>query len=373
MNIAVRHTLLYVLAVCTFYTAGSALADSWGTLMSGACRAEKAHKLDESQKLYEAALKQAEAFGEGDPRLLLSIKGLADLYIERGVRDKSEKLYLRYLKMVEHLDYVTHPMDQLKTILMLGLISREEGRMSDSIRYCRKALPLAKEYLGENSEQVANINAQIGICCYFAKRYGEGIAAVKETLRIHQINQPNSLQVANDLAQLAGLYGDTHNFAQADALGRQAMTIRLKLCKPGDVLIVRSIEGLAINKGNQHKNDEAIEIFNSGYHMAERAFGKDPCSMSIYMIELASAYRGKGDYSKAIPLYEKALAIQKKVLSRKDSTIARSVSELADCYLKSGNPTSARRVCEDYLKFVSNAKVSDEALSKVKKILDKCP
>jgi hypothetical protein len=80
----------------------------------------------------------------------------------------------------------------------------------------------------------------------------------------------------------------------------------------------------------------------------------------------------KGDYNKAIPLLEKGLAIQKKVLSREDSTIARSTSRLADCYLKSGNSIGARHLCEDYLSFIANAKVSDEALSGVKEVLNKC-
>ncbi|PWT94904.1 MAG: hypothetical protein C5B53_12180 [Candidatus Melainabacteria bacterium] len=371
MNDSVRHSLLPILVACIFYTASSALADSWETTICAADTAEKVNNLETAEKLYAAALKQAESFGEGDPRLFMSIRGMADLYTRRGNLDKAQSLYLRYLTLADHYAPQNRS-DRLDIIIHIASISRSKGRMLEAIAYYRKALALAKQELGENSEQVAMLNAFIGYCCYFSRQYNEGIAAVKETLRIHQMRQPDSLQLANDLAQLAGLYGDVHDYAQAEALGKQAMAIRKRLLKPGDVLIVRSIEGLAINKANQHKNDEAIALFNEGFHMAERAFGKDSSDMSVYMMQLAGAYQDKGDYNKAIPLYEKSLTIQKKVLKPGGDNSVRAASGLADCYQKSGNPGKARQVCQDYLKWVANAKVSDEALSKIKNILDKC-
>jgi len=373
VNDLVRYRLLPFLVVFAVCTASSAIADSWEATICAADNAQKAHQLEEAQKLYEEALKQAESFGEGDPRLFLSIKGLADLHRDRKDQDKAQQLYLRYLRMADHLDVALQKgLDRLSIMLDIATISRDKGRMTEAIGYYKKALPLAKQQLGEHSEQVATIYALIGYCCYFAKQRDEGIEAVKQALKIHLRKQPNSLEVARDLAQLAGLYGDKHDFARADALGRQALAIRLKLCKPGDILIVRSIEGLAINKGNEHRNDEAIALFNQGYHMAERAFGRDSLSMGTYMLELACAYQDKGDYGKAIPLFEKTLAIEKKLLSRADASIARPVAGLATCYLKSGNPAAARRVCQDYLKFVAGEKVSEEALFKIKNILDKC-
>jgi tetratricopeptide (TPR) repeat protein len=361
-------------AALSVYTAGSAIAGSWESTICAADAAEKLHRLGEAEKLYILALKQAESFGEGDPKLFLSIKGLADLYCELKEKDKAKQLYLRYLRMADRLNYAAESSeDRLDILMNLAAIANEKGRMTEAIYFYRKALPLAKHLLGENSEKVATINSLLGACCYVTKRYDEGIEAVTQTLNIHQRIQPNSLQVADDLAQLAGLYGNKHDFAQADTLGRQALAIRSKLCKPGDILIVRSIQGLAINKSNQHNNDEAIKLFNQGFHMAEQAFGKDSLSMSVYMIQLASAYQDRGDYRKAIPLYEKALAIQKKVLKPGGDNRVRVTTSLAECYLKTGNSAAAQHVCQDYLKFVANAKVSDEALSKVKKILDKCP
>src|SRR5262249_25082581 len=148
----------------------------------------------------------AESFGEGDPRLFMSIRGLADLYEKRGNLDKAQSLYLRYLTMADHYAPQNRS-DRLDIVFHVASISRLKGRMREALVYYRNALALAKQELGENSELVATFNALIGYCCYCSKQYDEGIAAVKETIRIHQMRQPESLQLANDLAQLAGLYG----------------------------------------------------------------------------------------------------------------------------------------------------------------------
>jgi tetratricopeptide (TPR) repeat protein len=58
---------------------------------------------------FAAALKEAEAFGPGDPRLATSLNGLAEVYRAQGHYTEAEPLYKRALAIWEKAFGPDHP------------------------------------------------------------------------------------------------------------------------------------------------------------------------------------------------------------------------------------------------------------------------
>jgi tetratricopeptide (TPR) repeat protein len=374
VRISSKQLLLSIFAVCgIWYTAAGALADDWESTICAADAAQRAHKLDEAEKLFADALRQAEAFGEGDPKLFMSLRGLADVYHERGEQDKAEQLYLRELRMAEKVGYANQS-DPIYLWSALASISVSQGRMAEGEQRYRKALSLVEQQSGPNSAQVAGLLRSIGYCCHRQNHFDDAIVLAQRALKIHGMLEPNSMEVSYDLAQLSTLYQDKHDPVRSDEFEKEALAIRLRLCKPNDPNIVQSLARLANNMVAEHKTDEAIALYETKLmKMGAVAYGPDSFPMSVLLQELGSAYKDKKDYGKAIPLYERALAIRKKTLSKEDSGVADAVTKLADCYLKGGRPAQARQVCQDYLHYVnSSPKVRQEALLKVRKKLAEC-
>ncbi len=95
--------------------AASAQETRWDSIMADAVKAYQQADYAEAEKLLLAALKEAESFGEQDPRLAASLNNLALLYYNQGKYAQAEPLYQRALAIDEKALGPEHP--QVATVL----------------------------------------------------------------------------------------------------------------------------------------------------------------------------------------------------------------------------------------------------------------
>ncbi len=81
--------------------AASAQETRWYSIMDDASKAYHQADYAQAEKLYLAALKEAEKFGNQDLRLALSLNNLARLYKTQGNYAQAEPLYQRALAITE--------------------------------------------------------------------------------------------------------------------------------------------------------------------------------------------------------------------------------------------------------------------------------
>jgi len=84
------------------------------------------------------------------------------------------------------------------------------------------------------------------------------------------------------------------------------------------------------------KNDEAIRLAEQALAIRERILGTDHRDVAAAINKLAVNYWGKGDYTKAEPLYERALAILERVLGPEHPRVAATLDNLAILYDSKG-------------------------------------
>ena len=96
-----RWLLVGVLCLA-FWLAGCSNEEKrWEGLIADGETAYQAGRYAEAEKLFLAALKEAEEFGEQDPRLATSLNNLAELYYARGKYTEAEPLFQRALAILE--------------------------------------------------------------------------------------------------------------------------------------------------------------------------------------------------------------------------------------------------------------------------------
>jgi len=89
--------------------AASAQETRWDSIMADGMRAYQQADYAEAEKLLLAALKEAEKFGDQDPRLATSLNNLASLYYAQGKYTEAEPLYQRSLAILEKALGPEHP------------------------------------------------------------------------------------------------------------------------------------------------------------------------------------------------------------------------------------------------------------------------
>ncbi len=87
-------------------------AELWEEYRLTAYQSLKNQKDEESIKLFEKALKQAEKFGKNDARVATSLQELADLYLAKQNYSEANKLYIRSASIYEQLWNETEAQDK---------------------------------------------------------------------------------------------------------------------------------------------------------------------------------------------------------------------------------------------------------------------
>lgn len=85
------------------------MTESWKSLVEAGNQAYAQGKIPEAEVQFLAALKEAELFGEDDPRLALSLNNLAAIYHAEGKYTMAEPIYLRALDIKLRLHGEIHP------------------------------------------------------------------------------------------------------------------------------------------------------------------------------------------------------------------------------------------------------------------------
>ncbi len=104
-----RWLLTGVFCLALWATAASAQDTQWKKSNDAGLMAYQQGRYAEAEKLFLAALKEAEKFGEQDPRYATSLNNLAALYDTQGKYAQAEPLYQRALAIDEKALGPEHP------------------------------------------------------------------------------------------------------------------------------------------------------------------------------------------------------------------------------------------------------------------------
>ncbi len=128
----------------------------WDSIMADAGKAYQQADYAEAEKLLLAALKEAEKFGEQDPRLATSLNNLAVLYYGQGRDAQAEPLYQRALAIREKALGPEHP-DVAQSLNNLALLYNAQGKYAQAEPLYQRSLVIREKVLGPEHPNVATV------------------------------------------------------------------------------------------------------------------------------------------------------------------------------------------------------------------------
>ncbi len=157
MRLGTTRWLLVGVVCLTLWGAGCTTQETrWDSIMADAAKAYQQADYAESEKLFLAALKEAEKFGDQDPRLATSLNNLAATYRVRGKYSEAEPLYHRALAIREKALGPEHP-DVANSLNNLARLYYDQGKYAQPEPLYRRALAIREKALGPEHPQVATV------------------------------------------------------------------------------------------------------------------------------------------------------------------------------------------------------------------------
>jgi CHAT domain-containing protein/tetratricopeptide (TPR) repeat protein len=186
-------------------------------------------------------------------------------------------------------------------------------------------------------EQIDRLNRQVvGLCQEGHYQQALDLAIlVWEWAR--EVLGENHLLYATSLNNLATLYRDTGDYARAEPLYRQALTIRRQTLGEGHPDYAISLSSLATLYRATGDAARAEPLFRQASNILRQALGENDPDYATSLNNLAVLYQSTRDYARAEPLFCQASDIWRQALGENHPNYAASLNNLAGLYRATGD------------------------------------
>ncbi len=286
------------------------------------------------------ALKEAEAFGEIDQRLAVTLSLLAAAYKRQLRNTEAEPHSQRSLAIREKLHGPDHQEVGVALNRLAELYSAQ-GRYADAEPLYRRSLAIVEKALSPEHHDVDLPLNNLAVLVDTQGRYVEAEALYRRSLAIREkaFGQDHTM-VATTLNDLAELYMHTGRSSDAELLYLRSIAIREKLgAKDPDK--GRGLSSLA--RLYQTKGDYAAaeQLFKKSLAIFVDAFGWDHPDVGSALSNLAELYFGSDRYPEAEQHYGWALAISEKVFGLEHPSVGTTMYYLAQLNAAQGRYSEA--------------------------------
>lgn len=372
----------------------------WQTYFKSASQSDDAGRYAEACKLYEAALKEVESYGDADDRVIQTIKALADAYDSDGRFDLSEAMFKRLLNVFEKnpkknrmniawaLKSLAHGyMCQAKFTeaeslqkRVLELVTEETGANSRNVAVALDGL--GRIYAGEGkfAEALPLYNRSLEILTGLARaekdpkrtellldnistglhnaadaesylgRYDDAITSLKESLAIQQkLSDKQGPLMAATLGSMATAYRRKGQYDEAEKLYKSAFDIYEKTVGPDHFDNAVVANGLAANYVFQQKYEQAERYYQRALAIVEKANGSDDAGVAMVCRNFGTFYFQQQNYPQAESLYLRALGIREKMFGSNAESTLNVVYDLARLYKAMGKNSEAKTLFQRLL------------------------
>ena len=282
-----------------------------------------------------------QVWGEGSPKIVPALRGLATVYRLQGAPHEAVPLLQSVLKITKEAHGLEHP-EMAKSFRDLAEIFSSQAQYEKAISLFRAALSIHEKTLGPNDPSVAQDLAGVGLIYHHQGKDKEALSAYKRALRITQVRfgaeDPRTAALLLDVAAIHTTQGD---FAEALPLYERALKIREKVLGLDHPAVASTLRGLADWYCVQGQYAEALPLFERSLKICETALGPDHVDTAASVGSLARLYKDRGDYALALKLCNRAVSILAKKLGRKHPESAQMLARLAELHRLQGNYSEA--------------------------------
>lgn len=226
-NKVLDHTkrIIALTLICAVPVLGGA-DDEWQTLYSLAMNAASVRDFAKADAIFSRALRDAELFGKADPRVGLTLQGLASLQRSEKRLPEAEESARRAVTIL-----TANPGDQsieyARATFTLAGVLMDEGKYQPALDAVRRALPLIEGSLGPRDTVTADAICMEGDAFRLLRMYASAQPPLKRCADMRaDSNGVNTAEFGEAANSLALVYQHLGQYKEADRYFTYAAKIR---------------------------------------------------------------------------------------------------------------------------------------------------
>ncbi|MEW6777248.1 MAG: tetratricopeptide repeat protein, partial [Bdellovibrionota bacterium] len=278
-----------------------------GHVRSGRAATESGD-FEQAERALLKALKIARDFSLGDPRLGFTLFDLGRVHFALGRYQKADAAFQQAIEILQEWGK-SHPVDFANATGFLVGLYETTGDLDSAERYAQKAIRILEEVRTTEPSWKAAMAAALnraGVVAWRKGRTSEAIRLYEQGLQLSGGNESVNIEPRTSItANLAYLYTDTGQFAEADFYYQQAF----KLLKGLDPVPIPTFFALASNFAefliNQGKCGEAESILSRLMDEAPGKLGAAHSYYGVILTNMGALRRRQGDIGAAKDFFNK--------------------------------------------------------------------
>ncbi|KAJ1686846.1 hypothetical protein LUZ63_018236 [Rhynchospora breviuscula] len=245
-------------------------------------------KLDEAEKAFESALKEARlGFGQRDPHVASSCNNLAELKRVRKQFEEAEPLYLEAISILED----SFGPDDIRVgaaLHNLGQFYLAQHKLDEARSSYERALKIKGRILAYNNPDYASTVHHLGRVLYLQGKEKDAEALIKESISILEDNGlGESSTCIRRMTTLAQIMLKSNRPADAEMLQRKILHA-LELLKGWDSLeTANAAEALALTLQSLGNLKESRELLEKCLEVRKKVLSEDHIQVASTMLHLA--------------------------------------------------------------------------------------
>jgi tetratricopeptide (TPR) repeat protein len=322
-------TLLVLSLTLLIATTASAQTSIRSSYNDSAWQALKDARFDEAERLYRAAIREAQQAGTRDLTYAQSLHGLASLLKDQAKFGEAEPLYLESLKLFQDQEGA----DALNVAVLsgsLGSIYLATARYKDALPCYEHARAIYERNPNAKPGDLAYALDGIARVYLQQARYAEAEPLFLRSLELYQSGGTSDSTLSFTYAALASLNRATGRYESAEQFSRQSLSLREKSLPAGHPDIASGMVSLAAILVSLGRQDEARALYESALPMTEKSLGADHPSVSTILNNLGNMHRRHGRYAEAEALLRRATAIREKTYGADNPNLVLPLGNLAE-------------------------------------------
>jgi len=271
----------------------------------------------------QAAVKDAEAFGQQDPRLATSLHNAGELYTRLERYDEAERFLQRALSIREK---TSENAETARTICALARLNQGRGVKDKAERLYRQSLAIREKVLGRDNPDVAeSLSGLAGVLSL--KRIDEAERLARRSLSVREKALGESHpDVAESLLRLVEVTLEIGKPSEIESHLRRAVSIRETSLGQSHPDLAESLISLGVFFDKRSQCQEAEEPIRRAMTMLEKSYGTNHPVVARGNLALASVIAGQGGTSDFEELIDRAIAVFEKSSGAESRDVARALS-----------------------------------------------
>jgi tetratricopeptide (TPR) repeat protein len=314
-----------------------ALQEHWAETAMAAKAALESQRYDQAQILYFQALKEAETFGEDDPRLTATLRDTADCLTQHSKNYVlAEQLLKREQRILRRLgsDFpgLVAGMD------LLGRLYYKQGNYKDAEKMFQDALTLSPESGAgggaTNRDWRQEMLPRLGLCYQRDGKYDQAERCLRSALAAAEAKNEGVAGLYYPCRNLASLYYDMHRYDNSIFYFKRCLALSERNPNWEGYNDAESQALMRIGEiySAQKKDKEALNCFRQASVFARRDPNCAETLLHTLYPSLAKQELGAGNYSESRSAASEALTIAQR---RRETALVKQISN----FLATNNPS----------------------------------